>query len=318
MTEKFKYVKIVSFVALVMAIIVLLSAVITPNGTNAGIEKYEKAKIWLSEEPENTIDAVFLGDSEVYSVISPLELWNDYGYATYNCSSGAIKGYQCYDLLYTMLERQNPKIVFIECNFLYRDYDEMDDIYSKIGENLPLFKYHDVWKSYINPDQEYEKTDNYTFKGYVYYNKVKAAKNKNYMVETDKASDIAKAPKSYFDKMYKLCQDKGIEVVLISTPSAKNWNYWKHNGIAKLAKEYNLEYMDLNLIDEVGIDWQKDTRDKGDHVNHSGAVKVTKYLGEYLEKRDILEDHRGDDAYADWDALYEKYLDKINSSNKKK
>lgn len=318
MTEKFKYVKIVSFVALVMAIIVLLSAVITPNDTNVGIEKYEKAKIWASQEPENTIDAIFLGDSEVYSVISPLELWNDYGYATYNCSSGAIKGYECYDLLYSILQNQNPKIVLIECNFLYRDYDEMEDVYSKIADKLPLFKYHDVWKSYINPDQEYENTDNHTFKGYRYYNGVKAAKNTNYMVQSDKISKVESAPLGYFDKMYNLCQEKGIEVVLISTPSAKNWNYWKHNGISKLAKEYNLEYIDLNLIDEVGIDWKKDTRDKGDHVNHTGAVKVTKYLGKYLKEKDILEDHRNDDAYADWNTLYEKYLDKINSSKKKK
>ncbi|MDE6154850.1 MAG: hypothetical protein K2F67_00260, partial [Eubacterium sp.] len=65
MTEKFKYVKIVSFIAIVMALIVLLSAVITPNGTNVGLEKWEKAKIWAENEPENTIDAIFVGDSEV-------------------------------------------------------------------------------------------------------------------------------------------------------------------------------------------------------------------------------------------------------------
>lgn len=316
MTEKFKYVKIVSFIAIVMALIVLLSAVITPNGTNVGLEKWEKAKIWAENEPENTIDAIFVGDSEVYSAISPMELWNSYGYATYNLSSGAIKSYECYELLNTMLKSQNPKIVFIECNFLYRQYDETADIYRQIGEKLPLFKYHDVWKSYINPDQVYEKTNNYTFKGYVYYNSVKSAKKKNHMVESDKVSEIDKGTLNYFDAMYKLCEEKGIEVVLFNSPSRKNWNYSKHNGVVKLAAEYGLEYYDLNLNNEIGIDWTKDTRDKGDHVNHVGAVKVTNYFGEYLSDKNILEDHRNDEAYSDWDDLYKKYLEKIESKSK--
>ncbi len=315
MTEKFKYVKIISFVAIVMAIILLLSSVITPRG-NVGINKWEKAKIWAQNEPENTIDAVFVGDSEVYSAISPLELWNTYGYATYNLSSGAIKSYESYELLNTILKTQNPKIVFIECNFLFRSYDEMDDIYRQIGEKIPLFKYHDVWKSYIDPDHEFEKTHNYTYKGYVYYNSLKPVKNNNYMAETTKVTDIDSGTLKYFDAMIKLCEDKGAEVVLFSSPSRKNWNYSKHNGVVKLAKEYGYEYLDLNLIDEVGIDWTKHTRDKGDHVNHTGAVKVTEYLGKYLAKKDILDDHRNDPAYSEWDALYEKYAEKVESGAK--
>lgn len=220
MTEKFKFAKIISFIAIVMALIVLLSAVITPKG-NVGVEKWEKALIWAESEPENTIDAVFLGDSEVYSVISPLELWNEYGYATYSCSAGSVKSYQCYELLCSILEKQNPKIVFIECNFLCRDYDKMDRIYNDVSKKLPLFKYHDVWKSIIDPDHEYEKTHNYTYKGYVYYNYVKAATNKNYMAKTNKVFEIEKTQLDYFEKMYSLCKEKGAEVVLISAPSAK-------------------------------------------------------------------------------------------------
>lgn len=316
MTEKFKWVKIVSFIAIVMALIVLLSAVITPRG-NVGIEKWEKAKIWAESEPENTIDAVFLGDSEVYSAISPMELWNKYGYATYNLSSGSMKCYQGYELLNTILKTQNPKIVFIECNFIIRSYDSADDVYRKISDKFPLFKYHDVWKSYIDTDYEYEKVNNYTYKGYIYYNWSKPIKNKDYMAETSKVIEIDSGNLRYFDAMYQLCKEKGIEVVLFNSPSQKNWNYSKHNAIKKIAEEYELEYIDLNLNNPVGIDWTKHTRDKGDHVNHTGAVMVTNYFGEYLEQRNILSDHRGEAAYSDWDALYEKYNDKIKSNDKK-
>lgn len=316
MTEKFKYVKIVSFIAVVMALIVLLSSVITPNGTSAGISKYEKAKLWAMDEKENSIDIFFLGDSEVYSTISPLEIWDEYGYASYDCSNGAIRSYECYDLLSSMLTKQNPKIVFIEANFLYRKYDDADDIYHKISEKLPLFKYHDVWKSYINPDQEYEKLDNYTFKGYVLNKKTEKAKKKTYMVESDNVQDIERNTLKYFDRMYNLCKERDIEVVLLSTPSLKNWNYKKHNGVAQLADKYGIEYIDMNLIDEIDIDWSKDTKDKGDHLNHKGALKVTKYLGQYLHDKSIFEDHRNDPEYSDWDVLLEKYRDKIHSKKK--
>lgn len=318
MTEKFKYVKIVSFTAVVMALIVLLSAVITPNGTSAGVSKYEKAKLWAMDERENSIDVFFLGDSEVYSSVSPLELWDKFGYTAYDCSHGSAKSYESYDFLESMLSKQNPKIVFIEANFLYRNYDDADMVYHQISEKLPLFKYHDVWKSYVNSNQEYEDLDNYSYKGYLLLDKTKAVKKKkNYMVEVDAVQDIKKNNLNCFDKMYNLCNEKDIEVILFSSPSMKNWNYKKHNGVAQVADKYKIEYIDLNLVD-LDIDWSKDTRDKGDHVNHKGALKVTEYFGNYLSEKGILEDHRTDASYDDWNELLIKYREKEQSKNKKK
>lgn len=317
MSEKFKTVKILSFVAVVMAIIVILSAIITPNGTNVGIGKYEKSKIWAMEEKENSIDIFFLGDSEVFSAISPLELWRKYGYAAYDCSSGQVKSYECYDLLETMLTKQKPKIVFVEANFLYRNYDEADIVYNKISQKLPLFKYHDVWKSYLDPDHEYESIDNPGFKGYRYYNEVRGTKKIDYMMPTDSVWEIDSISRNYFDKIYKLCEENDIQVVLLSSPSLINWNYKKHNGTSQLADKYGIDYIDMNLIDEIGIDWKKDTRDKGDHVNHSGAVKVTNYLGEYLKQKGGFKDHRNDPEYSDWNDILKKYNDKTAKKDKK-
>ena len=67
--------------------------------------------------------------------------------------------------------------------------------------------------------------------------------------------------------------------------------------------------MDFNVINDiVQIDWEKDTRDNGYHLNHFGAVKVTQYLGKYLSEKNILEDHRNDEKYNEWDASLERYL----------
>lgn len=39
------------------------------------------------------------------------------------------------------------------------------------------------------------------------------------------------------------------------------------------------------LREEIPINWNTDTRDKGDHLNYFGAVKATEYFGKYLEEK---------------------------------
>ena len=70
------------------------------------------------------------------------------------------------------------------------------------------------------------------------------------------------------------------------------------------AAQYGIDYIDGNF-DEVaiGIDWNKDSYDGGAHLNLYGSRKMTKYLGEYLTKKCVLTDHRGDPAYSSWEDM---------------
>ncbi|HPU63867.1 MAG TPA: SGNH/GDSL hydrolase family protein, partial [Mobilitalea sp.] len=64
------------------------------------------------------------------------------------------------------------------------------------------------------------------------------------------------------------------------------------------AKKNNLTYINfLELADEIGIDYQKDTFDGGLHLNLSGAEKFTTYFGEILSKDFNLPDHRNEEEY---------------------
>ena len=63
-----------------------------------------------------------------------------------------------------------------------------------------------------------------------------------------------------------------------------NFNYAKHNAIRDYADRNGLTYLDLNeKTEELGIDWNKDMLDGGDHVNVNGTEKITRYLMEYLK-----------------------------------
>ena len=70
----------------------------------------------------------------------------------------------------------------------------------------------------------------------------------------------------------------------------------------------------MNLIlDELALDWNTDTRDGGDHMNLSGAEKVSSYLGKYLLNTGLFVDHRADEAYAEWNESLQKYNERKNA-----
>ena len=96
-----------------------------------------------------------------------------------------------------------------------------------------------------------------------------------------------------------------------------NYNYSRHNSIAAYAKEHDLEYLDMNLkLEEVGTDWATDSLDKGDHLNLSGAKKVSQYLGEYLSTRYDLPDQRNEKRYVGWQKAEKDYIEKFYGKTK--
>lgn len=69
------------------------------------------------------------------------------------------------------------------------------------------------------------------------------------------------------------------------------------------ASKYDLDYINfLNLVDEIGIDYNTDTYDQGLHMNLSGAEKCADYLGKFLSETYGLKDLRSDKTIcSDWE-----------------
>ena len=70
--------KCVSFLLVLLCLLYGSSLLVMPkdNSESAGIH-YVTAMGYLAE-PENSMDVLFLGDSLVYSGISPVYIWNEY------------------------------------------------------------------------------------------------------------------------------------------------------------------------------------------------------------------------------------------------
>lgn len=129
------------------------------------------------------------------------------------------------------------------------------------------------------------------------------------MTESSEKAAIPAKNAEYVERIRDYCEGNGAELILVSTPSTKNWNSKRHNAIEVLAKELNIEYIDMNcLTGEINIDWSVDTRDKGDHMNYYGALKVSKYIGEYLENMGIFKDKRDVPEYDSWNTALDKFV----------
>ncbi len=312
MTEKFKILKIVVFICAVFTIIGVLSVMVNPDNTGAGVDKFDKVVIDADSENENSIDVVVIGDSEAYRSIIPPEMYRKYGFTSYVAASPAQKTYQSYDMLEAILERQKPSVCILEPNVLFRDYSIVSSVWPRFERTFPIFKYHNAWKGVFDSDYKYDDLSFDSFKGYRYIDSVKATKNVNYMVQTDSTEPISTSNTNDFRRIYELCKKNDIKLLLLRTPSIKNWSYAKYDAVRQLAEKYKVKFIDLNMDNSIGIDWTQDTYDKGDHLNFSGAEKVTDFLGAYLDKRYDLPDHRGDKEYASWEKSVEKYLQKID------
>jgi 2-hydroxy-3-keto-5-methylthiopentenyl-1-phosphate phosphatase len=115
------------------------------------------------------------------------------------------------------------------------------------------------------------------------------------MFETDERAAINPIAMYYLDKICELCKEKDIPLVLVSSPSAVNMNYPKHNTLKDYADKHGLDYIDFNVLaNEINLDWSQDTGDKGDHINAYGGEKTTRYLMKYLKENYDLPDHRED------------------------
>lgn len=279
------------------------------------IQGRNKNIVNIQKEPENTIDVLFLGDSLGYTSFSPLQMWEEKGFTSFAGCQSSQKIQESYYMLKTTLEKQKPKVVVMETNVIFRDQKGMDGIRDTIGEKfnyyLPLFRFHDIWKPILMGKQYTE--DN--FKGFMIRKSVAAYSGKPYMGTGTGKREITDVVRFYLDEIQKLCEDCGAEFLLVSIPSPKNYNSVKHNALTEYAEEKNLKYIDLNMkTEELGIDWQNDSLDGGDHPNLSGAKKISAFVETYLKEHYDLPDHRGDPAYSGWDSERTKYDSKVSQA----
>lgn len=270
-------------------------------------------------------DVIFVGDCEVYENFSPITMWEDYGITSYIRGSAQQLIWQSYYLLEETLEYEKPEVVVF--NVLSMKYDtpqkeaynrmtldgmkwsksKVDDIRASMMEDeefadyvFPILRYHSRWQELTSDDFKYLFTRRpVSQSGYYMRIDVKPAQT---FPKPKKLANYEFGENSwkYLEKMRKLCEEKDIQLILVKAPSLyPAWYDEWEDQIEEYAKTYELPYYNfLELTDEVGIDFTKDTYDGGLHLNLSGAEKMGAYFGKILREEFQVPDRRNDEKIA--------------------
>lgn len=281
-------------------------------------------------------DVIFIGDCEVYENFSPIILWQDYGINSYIRGSAEQYIFQSYYLLEDTLRYETPKVVIFNIQSLQfpesrnEAYNRMTiegmkwssakvgAIRASMQEDeqflsyvFPILRYHSRWSELTRDDIKYMFTSKkVSHNGYYMRVDVRPAKD---VPEGKPLSDYSFDARSweYLDKITTLCQQNGIELILIKAPSL--YPYWYEQWdeqVVEYADQHGLRYINfLKLTQEIGIDYNTDTYDGGLHMNLSGAEKLSQWMGNYLIHEVGLSDRRDEkELCARWEekiAFYE-------------
>lgn len=308
MSQKTKNIlKIILFCSIFIALLMIFSSLMKPQKwfDEKLIQNRDARYVQVTEQPKDTIDVFNIGDSLSLSTFCPMELWREQGYTSFNIGADGLRMAESYYSLLNACKEQKPKVLLMESLYLFR-YSLSEDTQMLLSQpiyyRVPFLKYHNIWKALV----ELPGVMIY-HRGYVVNEDIGPYEGPdNYLdlelEDKNQRMTFSWLNRKWFERIKKYCDENGIEIVIYSTVSPRNYNWTRVHALEAFAKEYGVAYIDLNEhIDELGIDWNRDTNDSGDHMNYHGGKKVTSYLGRYLKENADLTDHRGDEAYKDWD-----------------
>lgn len=287
---------------------------------NQAIDSVKKVStVYNDSIEEEKLDVLALGNSDLYSSFNPLQLFHEKGITSYVGAGAKLNTKLAYYILREVLSVSSPQLLVIESNALFdeREYiEEQGYEYTATKYCSKLFENTEKWndiknESYMNEDFNKNRMKLY---GYYYSDDVVAnTKGFSYMKKTQERENFSSFTKKYLPKIMDLCEQNNIKVMLIAYPSETSWNYKKYNTVNDYANENNIPFIDFNIETNLtDFNWLTDSRDGGNHLNHSGASKMTTFLGQYFKAHYQFDDHRNSLVYQHWnddyDSLMKEYM----------
>lgn len=310
--------KCISFFLVFLILLCVMSPFFIPknNDENSGIKSYWSRGFY--GEPKNSLEVISIGNSNMFSGFSPMELWKLYGYTGYNCGESGQTIFEAYNILSEVLTCQKPNVVVLDADGIFPTGGHMDTYYQFLDFNLdrifPMMYYHSRWKTIqLNETMHASK---YTWtcptRGYLYNDRVKPFSGHRPKMNNPAADRFSAVTKFQLETFQNLCKNRNVRLVLVYIPTAYSWDQTRHDLMAEYASAHNIPFIDLNTsTDGFQIDWEKDTLDGGTHLNYFGAKRVTQFIGAYMHQHYYLSDYRKNTNFLRWNMDYEKYINEV-------
>ena len=277
-------------------------------------------------------DVIFIGDCEVYANFTPMEMYREQGITAYVRGSSQQLIWQSYYVMKETLEYETPKVIVLNVNamrysepvseaFHRLTIDKMRWSDEKVGIILASMTEEENFLSYVFPILRYHsRFDELTREDFQYFLRTKDNTWNGHLVNQN-VLPVGTLPTKrvladyqfgdicwdYLERMRQLCEDNGVELILIKAPSVYPYWYEEYDAqIQEYADQHGLAFYNfLDYVEEIGIDYQLDTYDEGLHLNLAGATKLSKFFANILAQNHGIPDHRADGELA---AEYEEKL----------
>lgn len=319
--------KIIMIISLISMIIVIIGGIYvyknyihTSNNNEDNLVFDENTGMMQStNEPDRDYQILAIGNSALYSSFNPLQLWHEHGYTSFVMAAPKQNTKLSYHMLKEVLTVQKPQLLILETNAFFDDRVEIEDqgyTYTAIKRCYPLFmksqRWNDIKSEKYIQDKSY-KVRMELLKGY-YFEKtvVPYTKGFSYMKASNEKTPFGTFTKQYLPKVLELAKEINCQVLLIGFPAQTSWDYLKYNTINEYAQKNNLPFIDFNVNQyDTKFDWKTDSRDGGNHLNYSGATKMTKYVGQYIHQHYNMKNHLNEKKYQQWNKDYNQFIQEL-------
>ncbi len=303
--------------------------------------KYGKLIEQFYTLPKDSVDVLIVGSSHAYRNLDPNVFYEESGITSYIIGSPGQRIWNAYYYLREALKTQKPKVVVLECYIVNsrKDYSDsataikaavgmkmspeyFDQLNVSVEDKDRLIDYYLMFPWYHSRYKELKKEDvlpyygNDYYRNFLGYRPIVNTRETELPEGIDEITEIKEMSEKivlYLDKICDLSREYGFELLFMITPycnkAAEKQPYY--NALAQYALKQNVPLIEGNRLYQVLQMDGKTDFEPGDHLSLSGAVKVSKYLNDYLKSHYDLADHRGDSYYQRWDRNSEYMRHKI-------
>lgn len=332
-------IKTVLFLA--FAVVLLLGLQKVLNVSNHFSEHTEMVFDGYYSEPENTVDAVLIGNSHIYKFWQSPYAWRQNGLATLPLSTSDMPASIVKNMAIEALKTQKPKVLVIDATefaaaeaeennkiFLVlnnmkfsRNYMDMIDNYcdyagitgmDRMKYYFPILQFHSRWNDLRARDfvATYPSYLNACYLPDFLEDTIEDRPH----TATEKRLPIAEKSEAVLRDLLEWCTKQECEVLFIASPVfLEEERLQMFNYVGDIIKEYGIDFINYNdpgAFEQFGFNVAVDYQDKS-HTNVNGSWKFTQVLGQYLIDEYGLTDHRGEEAYASWETRAQSYFDRI-------
>ena len=292
------------------------------------------------EEPEDSLDGVYIGSSTVYAFWNPMVAWNNYGLAIYPYSSGSQPFYATEYIIREVRKTQPDAVCVVNLNSVdggelsaadihnlvnympdspNRDalIDALSDLigYSQIERlefRVPWLRARAYWLDYITngffPELDGLKGTS-RYPTYLY----SGVDISSSYILSDAQSDTPAELEACIDHLLDYCDEEQVRVLFVAVPRAEvsEASLGRINTVCEMieARGYDVLYL-TDKAGELGLDLTQDYYNEK-HTNIHGAIKFTNCISEYLVENYGLSPRSGDARSDSWDAAWDAYAAEI-------